>query len=141
MKMKLKTKCSIARLFGLFDYRRVVRCAIMAALCAVGLSAFAASGPLLVPDYNRDGKIDNVDYGRLEAGEAFTVWLNDDDDGEGTDDGAEAGDTNNDLHDVPGGNDDKDFADDHVNGRCDLLDFFPVLIDVFGVVGSGDYDW
>ena len=56
MKMKLKTNCPIARLFGLFDYGRVVRCAIAAALCAVGLSAFAAEPtPLLVPDYNRDG--------------------------------------------------------------------------------------
>ena len=94
-------------------------------------AAFAANGPLLLPDYNRDGKINEDDYDRLGAGEAFTVWLNDDDDAEGTNDGEEAGDTNVDLHDVPGGDgNDQDCADDKVNGRCDLLDFFPVLIDV-----------
>ena len=122
--------------------KRELKSAVLAALCAVGLSAFAAEPkPLLVPDYNRDGKIEGDECNRAAAGEAFTIWLNDDDDDEGTDGGAEAGDTNNDLHDVPGGNDDKDFADDKVNGRCDLLDFFPVLIDVNGVDCSGNYDW
>ena len=42
MKMKLKANCSIVRIVRLFDCGRVVRCAIMAALCAVGLAAFAA---------------------------------------------------------------------------------------------------
>ena len=41
MKTKLKTNCSIVRIVRLFDCGRVVRCAIMAALCAVGLAAFA----------------------------------------------------------------------------------------------------
>ena len=110
------------------------------------LSAFAAfagmPGPQLVPDYNRDGKIDEIDYGRMEAGEAFTVWLNDDDDAEGTADGETAGDTNVDLHDVPGGEgNDKDCEDEKVNGRCDLLDFFPVLVDVSGVPEWDGYTW
>ena len=43
MKTKLKTNCSIVRMFGMFECVRGVRCAIMAALCAVGLSAFAES--------------------------------------------------------------------------------------------------
>ena len=42
MKTKLKTNCSIVRIVRLFDCGRVVRCAIMAALCAVGLTATAA---------------------------------------------------------------------------------------------------
>ena len=109
------------------------------ALCA--FAAFAAGGPLLLPDYNRDGKIDMLDYGRLEKGEAFTIWLNDDNDAAGTDAGAEAGDTNIDLNDVPGGNDEKDCEDREVNGRCDLLDFFPVLIDMTGVESPDDYTW
>ena len=110
------------------------------ALCA--FAAFAGlPTPLLVPDYDRDGDIGATDRGKALAGQEFTIWLNDDDDAEGTDDGAEAGDTNTDLHDVPGGNDDKDCEDDKVNGRCDLLDFFPVLIDVNGVESPDDYTW
>ena len=34
MKMKLKANCSIVRIVRLFDCGRVVRCAIMAVLCA-----------------------------------------------------------------------------------------------------------
>ena len=42
-----------------------------------------------MPDYNRDGKIDPADYERAAADEAFTVWLNDDNDAAGaeSDDG------------------------------------------------------
>ena len=101
------------------------------------IAAFAAfaerlsSDPRLVPDYNRDGRIDPLDYERESAGEPFTIWLNDDDDAEGTGGGESAGDTNTDLHDVPGGEgNDRDCEDEQVNGRCDLLDFFPVLVDV-----------
>ena len=101
------------------------------------VAAFAAfaerlsSDPRLVPDYNRDGRIDPLDYERESAGEPFTIWLNDDDDAEGTGGGESAGDTNTDLHDVPGGEgNDRDCEDEQVNGRCDLLDFFPVLVDV-----------
>ena len=43
MKRKFKTNCSIVRLFGLFECGRVVRCAFVVALCAVGLAAFAGS--------------------------------------------------------------------------------------------------
>ena len=116
------------------------------ALCA--FVAFAAGPmPLLVPDYDRNGKIDMLDYGRLEKGEKFTIWLNDDNDAAGTDDGAEAGDTNTDLHDVPSGKDgegnshDRDCEDEQVNGRCDLLDFFPVLINVEVVPGWDTMTW
>ena len=96
-----------------------------------GFSAYAEEpGPRLVADYDRDGRIDPVDRERARAGEAFTIWINDDDDADGD------GDTNNDLHDVPCGKNgegnplNKDCEDDQVNGRCDLLDFFPVLVNV-----------
>ena len=120
-----------------------IKSIVAAALCAVGLSAFAVEPkPLLVPDYNRDGKINKADRDRVDAGETFTIWLNDDDDDDGTDDGEEAGDTNVDLHDVPGGEgNDRDCEDDKVNGRCDLLDFFPVLIDVNGVEDWNGMTW
>ncbi len=106
------------------------------------VAAAAVSGPRLVPDYNRDGKINDVDYERLAKGETFTIWLNDDDDAEGAKADEGKGDTNFALHDVPSGEgNDKDCEDDIVNGRCDLLDFFPVLVDVTGVDGWVNYDW
>ena len=36
----------------------------------------AAGMPSLVPDYDRDGKIDGLDYARAMTSEAFTIWLN-----------------------------------------------------------------
>ena len=41
MKTKLKTNCSIVRMFGMFECGRAVRSIIAAALCAVGLTASA----------------------------------------------------------------------------------------------------
>ena len=80
---------------------------LMVSAMVPALSAFAAfagaSSPQLVPDYDRDGTIDEVDCKRAVASEAFTIWLNDDNDAEGKGDGAEPGDTNSDLHDIPGG--------------------------------------
>ena len=55
MKPKLKTNCSIVRIVRLFDCGRVVRCAIMAALCAVGLSAFAE--PATVAQFVKGGEM------------------------------------------------------------------------------------
>ena len=75
----------------------------------------AVPGPQLVPDYDRDGEIGAADREKAFTGDEFTIWLNDDDDAEGTEGGAEAGDTNTDLHDVPGGNDRKDCADGEGN--------------------------
>ena len=55
MKTKLKTNCSIVRIVRLFDCVRGVRCAIMAALCAVGLSAFAE--PAVVAQFIQGGVV------------------------------------------------------------------------------------
>ena len=105
--------------------------------------AFAeAPGPRLVPDYDRDGKIDDADVRKAIANEPFTIWLNDDDDAEGAESDEGKGDTNVDLHDVPGGEgNDRDCEDEKVNGRCDLLDFFPVSVDVGGVADWPSYAW
>ena len=98
--------------------------------------------PMLIVDYDRDGTIGTDDRDRALMGEPFTIWLNDDDDAAGAESDEGNGDTNNDLHDIPGGEDnDRDCEDDQVNGRCDLLDFFPVLADVNGVEDWADYDW
>ena len=68
---------------------------VLGALCVVlgAGAAFAgrlSSDPRLVPDYNRDGVINTLDYDREAAGEPFIIWLNDDDDAEGTGDGSAA---------------------------------------------------
>ncbi len=117
--------------------------AVAGMVLALGaFSAFAGEpGPRLVPDYDRNGVIDEADCIRAAANEPFTIWLNDDDDAAGAEVDEGKGDVNTDLHDVPGGNDEKDCEDDKVNGRCDLLDFFPVLVDVTGVDDWANYTW
>ena len=76
----------------------------------------------LVPDYDRDGKILEADCNLAKAGEYFRLWINDDND-VGNEDAA--GGT-----DIPGQTSEPNCKDVTVNGRRDLLDFFPVLIDV-----------
>jgi len=80
----------------------------------------------IVPDYDRDGVIGTPDFASLRSNAVFRVWINDDGD---TGDTAEAGGT-----DAPG-QVPPDCGDSVVNGRRDLLDFFPVLIDVDGAFG------
>lgn len=78
----------------------------------------------LVPDWNHDRKIDDQDRDQATAANPFRFWINDDKD---VDDVA-SGDS-----DVPGKSD-GNASDDTVNGRCDLLDFFPVWVDLEKVV-------
>lgn len=86
--------------------------------------------PKLIPDYDRDGKIDSSDEAIYDAGRTtFRFWVNNDDD---------RADTNNGEKDRPGAG--VNWMDNWVNGRCDLLDFTPVLIDVSGVFPSGTPD-
>lgn len=83
--------------------------------------------PKLVPDYNRDGTIDSDDEGVYDAGNrVFRFWINDDND---------TGDTNDSANDRPASG--INGQDDHVNGRCDLLDFTPVMIDLSEIIPSG----
>ena len=78
----------------------------------------------------------------MSGTDVFTIWLTDDDDAEGTEAGENAGDTNSAGHNTPAGeSNDRDYADDKVNGRCDLLDFFPVLVDLNMVDGWENFTW
>lgn len=116
---------------------------VIAGMFPLSMPVFAYEPrPELVPDFNRDGVIDAYDREQSMLGaDVFTIWLNDDDDAEGTQ-SEESGDTNSAGHNTPAGDDnDRDYDDDIVNGRCDLLDFFPVLVDVNGVDGGSDYTW
>ena len=81
--------------------------------------------PVLAPDYDRDGRIADAETARAKAGgtgSTFRFWVNDDND---------AGDVCDGGNDRPGSG--PNHADGRVNGRCDLLDFTPVLLDLSGV--------
>ena len=95
---------------------------------AQGLSAmlYILGDPELVFDYNRDGAIGDDDFARAQSEErTFRFWSNDD---------ADSGDvcrSDRYLSDAPG---DSGNADDKVvNGRRDLVDFTPVLINLRNV--------
>jgi hypothetical protein len=73
----------------------------------------------LVVDANRDGVIERSDSDLITASNPFRLWINDDDD---------SGDTKGD--DIPGKTNGANYADDVVNGTRDLVDFFPVFLDL-----------
>ena len=76
----------------------------------------------IVPDYNRDGKIDLKDRNKITDTNPFRWWFNDDDD---------VGEVHND--DVPGRGNDADANDGYVgrvDGMRDLVDFFPLYFDL-----------
>ncbi len=85
--------------------------------------------PVLVPDYNRDRKIDDTDRALAAQGRTFYFWINDDDD-LGEVEGS----------DIPGkkvndkffGSDDDelDHENGYIDGMRDLTDFFPVHFDL-----------
>lgn len=75
----------------------------------------------LVPDYDRNHAIDAVDRAAVAAGTPFRWWINDDDDD---------GDIADDDSDVPGQSSPANCDNGQVDGRSDLLDFFPVWLDV-----------
>ncbi len=74
----------------------------------------------IVPDWNHDRKITDADCNKATAINPFRFWLNDD-----KDDG-DVADGNSDVPGKSNGN----AGDDKVNGRCDLLDFFPVWLNI-----------
>ncbi len=78
----------------------------------------------LVPDYNHDKMIDAADQARAALGEIFYFWINDDDDS-GETGGDDISIDNTYLH----GNK-RDYFNDEVDGVRDLIDFFPVALDV-----------
>ncbi|MDX2080533.1 MAG: hypothetical protein SFU53_07090 [Terrimicrobiaceae bacterium] len=77
----------------------------------------------IVPDWNRDGVIDNKDRGKVTEEKPWRFWCNDDDD-EG-----DVGGANDNNSDVPGAGVDNG-ADLVVNGIRDLVDFFPLWLDI-----------
>ncbi len=100
----------------------VDECARRGGNVAGGLSAtlHVLDNPRIVPDYNRDGKIDQDDEAVHDSGSAaFWFWVNDDDD---------RSDVNEGVKDRPG--EGANFKDNRVNGHGDLLDFTPLLLDV-----------
>lgn len=94
-------------------------------------------------DYDRNGKIDENDRVALYKNRYLRHWVNDDED---------TADVNEGGGDIPGAEDgwlewdgrDPNWEDAHVNGRCDLLDFAPVRLDINGMLSqlegsSSDY--
>ncbi|MGB1937056.1 MAG: hypothetical protein ACPHVK_06160, partial [Akkermansiaceae bacterium] len=70
----------------------------------------------VVPDWNRDGMIDEMDFGQATNENPFVFWVNDDEDEQEIHEDA----------DIPGmGADNNDMR---VNGMRDLVDFFPVAL-------------
>ena len=85
---------------------------------------FTVHDSALVPDYDRNRTIDDKDRKRAQAGDPFYFWINDDDDN---------GDTGGD--DIPRVNNYAmqpylNNSDKVVNGTRDLIDFFPVWLDI-----------
>lgn len=74
----------------------------------------------LVPDFNHDRVITEQDYADLIQDGPFRFWINDDSDN---------GDVSDGSSDVPGSGT-PNSADSVVNGRSDLLDFFPVWLNL-----------
>lgn len=96
------------------------------------LAKFTVFGrPRLVPDYDRDGKIDEKDEAKAEDGKTvFRFWINDDDD-------------DGDVCSASKYCTDKpeygkwDGENDRVDGRRDLVDFTPVWVDLSEVFPKG----
>ena len=91
----------------------------------------------LVPDYDRNGIIDAIDYLKWRQGRVFRFWINDDEDAKATE-GKYAEDP---IVDIPGAKTgwgeldgrDPDWSDELVNGHKDLIDFSPVFMDVSSI--------
>ncbi len=79
----------------------------------------------LIPDWNHDRMIDADDQNQSTNNAPFRFWINDDNDN---------GDISEGNSDVPGQGggwlDNANYKDGKVNGRSDLLDFFPVWLDI-----------
>ena len=88
---------------------------------------YVLGDPVLVFDYDRDGSITDAEAEIARAGNTtFRFWVNDDND---------SGDRNDSANDIPGSG--PNYADDHVNGHGDFIDFTPVWIDTRAVFPPG----
>ena len=89
----------------------------------------------LVPDWNRDLKIDDADRGQVTAENPFRFWINDDQDSKGEDAGND--------YDAPGSSK-PDASDLAVNTLRDLADFYPVFLDLqqpLAQLGRDDFQY
>jgi Regulator of chromosome condensation (RCC1) repeat len=75
----------------------------------------------LIPDYNRDGKIDSADRGHVSEADPWRWWINDDN--------SSAGDSGDVDEDAPG-SDHPDGREVSVQGLRDLIDYFPLFLDL-----------
>ena len=90
----------------------------------------------IVGDYDRKDGFTNYDLSRVYRNKPLRHWINDDDD---------SGDINEGDGDIPGLRDpswwgatkyavgigkEPDYYNDHVDGKCDMLDFTPVWVDM-----------
>ena len=85
----------------------------------------------VVPDFDRDGVIDDTDRGKVSEDDPWRWWINDD-----NDEDVVGGD------DIPSGS--GNGLDVEVNGLRDLVDWFPLWLDikqVLQVLPSSTYDY
>ena len=124
-----------ASLYGVMPGARRVELGVASKTEADGSTS--THGFALVPgqlrvDFNRDGVIDTSDAPGspdrefVEKNLPYFFWVNDDDD-----EGETAGD---DIPGQPAGR--ADAGNDHVDGMRDLEDFFPVYLDLKGLLGA-----
>ena len=100
---------------------------------AIDKASFTVFGrPLLVPDYDRKGGIDDKDVATAKEGEAiFRFWINDDDDRDGLILQADGKIQTWQLHKPQqGGN----CENARVDGFSDLVDFTPLWLDISNVL-------
>jgi len=86
----------------------------------------------MVPDWDRDGTIDQFDRNKATSSDPFRFWINDDDD-------PATGEVHND--DVPKRGNDADAnsgLSGRVDGMRDLVDFFPLWFDVRDLLSEFD---
>jgi alpha-tubulin suppressor-like RCC1 family protein/pimeloyl-ACP methyl ester carboxylesterase len=117
---------------------QIVSSGVTAISAGFDFSLFMGNGISLdmIPDWNRDGVIDANDKGKVTSNTPWRFWINDDDDSDADADGT-GGD------DLPGQLD-EDRSDNIVNGIRDLVDFFPVFVDLkntLEILPSSEYTY
>lgn len=91
----------------------------------------------IVPDYNRDGKIELTDRGKVTTTNPWRWWINNDDD-------KTIEKRSNNENDAPRKFSSGDSGDLLVDGVRDLIDFFPLYLDLeesLKILPKTDYDY
>jgi hypothetical protein len=88
----------------------------------------------LIPDYNRDGTINQDDKTEQSASNPYRFWINDDND-----------DPQSEVSgDDASGASSPDYSDDKIDGLRDMIDFFPVWLDIkdaLDVLPAAEYEY